>query len=648
MSLHGSDNRHWVSPHGKVAGKGVKSFQLGLKQIGLFKANSVDALADASGLSKREILVLRQGENGVTGRSTSAKNTSTVPFRLNTVQKVTVGMPKVAEQKTDYLRVGWDGIHDNTSFEFFKGDSWDLNMVFQGAPLSMFNSTGEYKLNLNLTTEGYDYGMCSEQGDLCEPIGCVDKTLEMVNMIKNHELPTGQKISEYFHVNPIFSTPTAATTVEYTKYCLDYCGFGDFNELANVSAQYPGLKVQRDTLTDKFVVMVPTSEGAPADYNITMESILKGCKDCPEGYDAIEGGFVYAVQLEDDGEDQTAVVQALPGAVASSAEKTGQEFGVGYYIVATDDKLTEAEIETFVNGDGELQAGNPTAVVMFVGETQDMCKNDTVQTASWTACGTCEVSEGKYRIMVADDCGGSRLAELSSRYPDLEITAVDTPAAANCVGLYETTVVSDFSCGEGCNPDIVQQVFNTEAPEAFDVNSYWYPVTEEADATGVSCGFEIKAKPFIVNPGEYGMDDIPFMATSMRITSVSGGYPLDYGLIERKRKLVNVLVLERAQDMDNLGGNLRDFEKLGNFYFRHATSGDANERFFKDNRTYLDGLTQYVDVTLTVHELLPHSMNVATPKAMTYHVLLPLGKHEDVANLFKSIASEAGADIEYI
>lgn len=649
MGLHSSDNRHMVSTHGSVAPKGTKSFKLGLGQIGLYTKDSVNALENAAGIAKNQRLVLRQGKNGFDGRSSSSKNTSTVPFTLNTVQKVTIGMPKVAEQKVDYLRVGWDGIHDETSLKFFKGDSWEMNLHFEGAPLSMFNSMGKYEITVPVITEGPDYGPCLEQEDLCEPMTCQSKTIEIVESIKNREFPTGQKVSEYFDVYPIFSTPSTNATVEYTQYCLEYCGFGDDNELANVSAQYPGLDVTRDTLTGKFVVMVPTSEGAPADYEVSMNSILKGCDDCPDGYDAIEGGFVYAVQLEDDGEDLSSVVQALPGAVEDSAKKTGQDFGVGYYIVATDDKLTADEIDTFINGDGEEAEGNPTATVVYAGETQDLCQNPTVTTEAWTACGTCEVSEGTYRIMVTDDCNGTRLADLQAKYPELEITEVADPAPANCVRLYETTVVSDFSCSEGCNSAIVEQVFNTEAPEPFNMYSHWYPVAPEADVAGVSCGFEIKAKPFIINPSEELSNKLPFMATSMRITSVSGGYAMDYSLSYKKPSIVNVLVLDRAQDLDNLGGHLRDFEKRGQYYF----TGEPYDEYligreFRGTKSKLKGLEQYADISITIHELKPHSMNKATPKAMTYHVLVPVGKTAELEALFTSIAGEAGAEVAYI
>lgn len=48
---------------------------------------------------------------------------------------------------------------------------------------------------------------------------------------------------------------------------------------------------------------------------------MKGCEECPEGYTKVDGGLIYAVTLEDDGVDQSTVVESIKNAVSSTAEK---------------------------------------------------------------------------------------------------------------------------------------------------------------------------------------------------------------------------------------------------------------------------------------------------------------------------------------
>lgn len=671
MGQHGSDNRHWVSPHGAVAAKGVKSFELGEAQVGLFSKKSVDALGDVKGVSNKEQLVLRYGDSNL------RKNPSTIPFTLGHVKKVTVGLPKVAEWKTDYVRVGWDGLNDETSLKFYKGDAWSLQVTVGGMPVTLLNSSDKYTFEIPVTMEGPKYGLCLQEEDLCDLLPCQDKTIEMVNQLNKSKFPSGQLFSEYFEAYPIFSrvsNPQARDTKEYTQYCLEFCGFGDANELAKVSAQYPGKKVVKDAETGKFVMM--SADGKPKAYERTLDAVLKGCKDCPDGYQKIEGGYVYAVKIEDNGQDLTSTVQGINNAVAGSAKKTGQDMGVGYYVVATSQKLTDEQIKAFAEkssstktssagghthtlqgGTGTIDAAPghthtitglsaPAAEVMFVGTTAETCKNDAKTTHEWVACGTCKTFKAKYRIMVPDDCGGAALKDLQARYPNLNVTQVKRQ---NCLGIYEGTVETDFSCSTGCNDAIVQQVFNSDRPEPYSFNSHWYPVTETKDATGVSCGIEIKAKPFLINPSECFDDKLPFVATSINILGVSGGYQDDFSYGARSRDLVNVTTLETAQDVDNLGGNLKGFERRGNFYFTgQPYDGSSLGRYFRGTQSLLDNMTRYVDITLTVNSMIPQSMNMATPKAMTYHVYVPFGRHTALEELYLSIAAKADAEVEYI
>lgn len=646
MSLHSSDQRHLgVSPSGATMRTGG-SIQLPLDTLGIFSKDArkttkqgLKALETLSGIDKvSEKLALLFGTRKDAGRHGSNKNARTVDFTLSEVKKVGIANPKNAEQKFDYWRVGWDGVNDDTSFKFFKGQTLEFQMTIGGIAATFFNNEDVYTVRQLINIPNAEFGYCEELGEPCTPVDCREHTIALVKGLNDYLLPGGQKLSDFYDIYPIFKAPTSnATAVEYKQYCLEYCGFGGEYELSKVSAQYPGVEVKRDTFNNKFVIFQKADLPAPEAYVETMGGLLKGCDECPSGYSLVEGGAVYAVALEDDGADLTATVQALPKAVADTAIKTGQDFGVGHYVVVLTEELTQEEEATFVTA-------NPTAIIKYVGSKEDFCQNTTETTHAWVECGTCEASQAKFRILVPDDCDGSRLEEVQAAYPDLTITQV---LNQNCVSVFETTVETDLSCDEGCNPALVQQVFTAEAPRPFGLNLYWYPVVPENTATGSVCGFEVKGKPIVMNPGECVYDELPFIMTSSKILGLSGGYPVDYSMNTMVPTVPTwrVLQLERAQDLDNLGGSpaLREWEQKGRFYFHNETPyRSAVERSLTGSQSRLDGLTQYSDLYLTIEASNKAGINSKEYTYITYHVLVPFGRTTAMEDLFRDIAGAAG------
>lgn len=649
MALASSTNRHLgVSPFGTIMTDGY-SLDLGLDQAGIFSKSArkttqkgLKALDTFEGIDKtREKLAILYGTRKDTGRMGSDKNSRTMDFSLSEIKQVGISHPKQTEQTFDYWRVGWDGRNAGTSFKFNKGQTLEFQMTIGGTPISFFNSSCDYTVKVPVNIPNIESGnICTELGDICDPVDCREHTLTMVRALNDYYLPGGQVLSDYFDIYPIFSTPTnVAEPIVYKEWTLEYCGFGGQNELSAVSAQYPGVKVTRDTMSDKFVIFAP-EEFTPAPFVQTKASILKGCADCPDGYDLIPDGFIYGVAMEDDGVTQVAKVQALPGAIALSAVKTGQDFGVGHYIVALDNELTEIEEATFITA-------NPTATIKFVGTKKAFCSDDTETTSPWVEGGTCQATTATYRILVPDDCNGSKLTEIQDAYPDLVITQVGS--STNCVSLFETTVITDFSCSEGCSPAIVQQQYKSEAPVSFGINRYWYPVpvATTPDFT-ISCGFEIKAKPIVLNADECLIEELPFIMTSARIHAISGGYPIDYSL----NSIVplgtwSVLNLDRARDLDNLGGNLRGWEQRGRFYFQDEKPyRKVIERQMTGTQSRLENLTQYSDLFLTIEKSEKAGMNSKEYTYLTYHILVPYGRTTELEATFRTLAGASGVPFE--
>lgn len=644
MGLHGSDNRHFVTPSGRTAAAGQKSYQLAVDQIGLFPVTSTAAVTNLNNVHKRTEFVFRQGKAKIEGRTSGTKASSTVPFMLSNVEKVTIGYPRITEQKFDYFRVGWNGDSNDTetSFKFRAGDTWNFAITLGGDPITYVNQNGCFTAQINVAVPPAPYSDCGTPGDPCAIVDCKEQTLQMVDQILNFPLPTGEKLSKFLEVVPIMDVVDTVSTTSYTYHCLEYCGFGDANELAFVQAQYPNYDIHRDTLTGKFVLIAPTAD-VIANYTSTLPSLIKGCEDCPAGYTAVPEAFVYAIQIEDNGVNESVDVQAISlNTVAASAVRVSSDFGTGYYTVQTTAELTPAEEAAFI-------VAFPTAMINLLGTTAAVCSNATVTSTAWTACGTCVASQEVYRIMVPDDCNGSRLSELAAAYPNLSI---DLVSSENCVSIYETVVATDLNCDEGCSQAIVQLHFNSEAPAPFAIGASWYhvPAVVAANADR-KCGIEVKAKPFIINASECMINELPFMATSVRIKSISGGYTLDHS-INSFRSINNpvaVLRLDRAQDLDNLGGDLRAFEQMGKFYFENQPMRDsAFSRALTGTQTRLEGLSQYVDASITVSDVRKTGMNSATSNSITYHFLVPVGRSAAIEDLLKEIAGKADAELLYV
>ena len=646
MSLHGSDVRHLgVSPSGAVMTSGY-SLDLPLDTLGIFskdilkvKKNGLKAINDFKDIAKDELLSVMFGTKKDTGRMGSDKNARTLDFSLKNVKKVGIAHPRQKEQKVDYWRVGWDGVDDSTSLKFHRGQTLEFQMTIGGIAATFFNNTDTYTVRtlVNVPNDELET-ICDSLGSPCEPVDCREHTLSMVKRLNDCGSLGGQKLSQFFDIYPIFDTPTENTTpVKYKQMCLEYCGFGGEHELSMVSAQYPGVEIKRDTLTDKFVMIVPVAYN-PAPYSKKSDSVLKGCNTCPSGTSLVEKAFVYGVAIKDDGADISSTVKGMTLNVVE-AVKTGSDFMVGHYLLSTTEELTNAEITAF-------KTAKPTAIIKYLGDKDAFCKNTVAPTThAWTQCGTLTASKAKYRIMVADDCNGSKLSEVQEAYPDLTITQV---LNQNCVSVFETTVTTDFSYSEGCNQDIVQQMFTAEAPVRFGINDYWYPYEAATASTNTKCGFEIKAKPIVLNPSEYTLDELPFVMTSTRIISLSGGYPIDYSMNTIVPKGTwRVLQLERAQDLDNLGGNLREWEQKGRFYFLDEKPYRSYvERDLTGSKSRLNGLQQYSDIYFTIEKDNKAGINNKEYTYITYHVLVPFGRTDSMELLFQKLAGSAGVDFE--
>ena len=406
--------------------------------------NGVKVVTTTAGKPKnKKDFALRVGVAGKEpNRSYSDKDESTMPFSLAEVVGLKVSAPKQTEQTVDELVIGYDGINADTAFKFTTGDAYFRVFVeVEGGAIDFRGARGcKETVAVNINIPQCDPFNDCEECDNCSTVDCRDITLEAIKQLRRRELSGGARLEEFVEITPVFSCDNEAVVDEtpYSYYCLEVCDTGDDEALALISTQYeaPVIRTDRTGSVSKYQVFLPSSSGAPNDYAQTLASIIKGCEDCPAGYTATPEGVLYAFTVEDDGSNQSALFTALPGYVANTVTKSGNNAGVGFYTAILDNALTDAEVATLLAG----AAPRNTITLRNLGNVVSMCENDTVTETAWVECGTCNVTEEQYKITLPDTkCGDNRLAELQLAYPDLDIALSLTGFGAPNVTLTGTS-----------------------------------------------------------------------------------------------------------------------------------------------------------------------------------------------------------------
>jgi len=372
---------------------------------------------------------IRAGRGNVeANRSYSDKSLSTATFSLNEIKKLTATAPTRTKQIMDEVTIGYDGIRPETAFKFKKGQAPFRFWLHLSGGLLQYRGAGvseEEIMEFVKEVPGCDpYENC-EDCDECEPVDCRAIVTDLIETMRNREVSGGMKVQDFVDINPIFecSDNPEADTSEMTYFTLSVCDTGDGEALNLIQAQYdfPIVRINRVGSTSTYQVL---GTDAPGDYVQSIGSVLKGCADCPDGWDEIEGGYVYAITIEDNGTNYTTqITGALASAkfVAGTLVKSGNNAGVGFYTAVYNAPITQAEITSFV---GVTTNNRNTATVSLVGTKQDICENDTISETSWVEGDSCEVTTREFSIILKDnECGDNRLAELQASYPSaLSIT----------------------------------------------------------------------------------------------------------------------------------------------------------------------------------------------------------------------------------
>jgi hypothetical protein len=399
--------------------------------------NGAAVLSSFLGIPKdKKKLAIQVGSPAIEAtRSFSDKVNSTTPFSLSEIKKLRVSAPERTKQIMDEVILGYNGFDDATAFDFKTGQAY-LNISLElrnGAIQYRGGATDTELVHVQVEIPACDvYNNC-EDCDECANVDCQTITLEAIERLKNHQISGGMLVSEFVDITPVFGNcedPATATLIPYNYYTLDVCDTGDAEALALVAAQYdvPVIRINRTGSTSTYQILTVGSLGAPNDYTQGIASIIKGCESCPEGYSLVEGGYLYAITIEDDGTDRTAVITAalanaklVPGTMQRGQ---GSNAGVGFYTAVYSSPITSAEIASFV---GTSTNSRNTATVDLVGDVHDVCENSAVTEAEWVLGDTCNAITETYSIVLPDnECGESRLEELQGAYAGLTIAIANS------------------------------------------------------------------------------------------------------------------------------------------------------------------------------------------------------------------------------
>lgn len=652
MGLNRAFDRGFFLIGGSVKQSGG-SINLSKGQLALIDQSKVTidgakVVTSAAGKQKdKKDFVLRCGvADRDPNRSYTNKDQSTMPFSLNEIVGLKVDAPKNTEHIVDEVIIGYNGVDANSAFSFQTGDAYfRLSLELKGGAVAFRGGKGDTEVvNINVEVPNCNPFDNCEDCDECLPVDCKVVTLEAIERIKEKQLTGGQKVGDLIDVTPVFScdTPASVTEIPYNYYCLSVCDTGTDAALALVESQYDTKVISKDRVgsTSTYEMLIPASEGLPADYAPTLASIIQGCADCPAGYTATPEGVLYAFTIEDDGVDLSATFEGLTGYVAGTVVKGNNDNGVGYYTAIYSAELTDIEIDALLAS----AAPNNTITISEPVNVAALCAPDApLPTIGWAQCGTCNVIEETYTITVPDnECGEDRLDEINGNYAS-EVLLVTAGVA--CQSTYSTTVVSNIVCDE-CD-DIFKDYYVTEAPADFDLYSWELEVNPAALPEGnCLCGIKFKSKVFVIDMEECLRDLVGFTETSTQIR-VAAGYPEEIreGIGTLPQGTYGTTYLSKWTPRTHLAGNLRDLENEGRAYFRGiGTRKDYLGKLIRGEVTNMeDQAKQYIQYTLTVdHFNRTQSLAGRISEVINYDIFVEVGTQADVESLLNSIASAAG------
>lgn len=380
------------------------------------KGLGAEVVSDFQGMNKKERIAIRVGETTTPSnlRIKEVASKGTGFFSIDSILDIKAHIPSQVDLKVDHLEVGYNGITASTALFIPEGKSAILDIAIYGEVAATFFGQSEYIISKEVYRE---------TGETMQEV-----IRRAVKELKEERVPSANgwasitdELAQFLEIGVIDSSTGELAGTSWTFSTVSIPDAGESNDLAAVQAQYSAYKVKRTAREDGIstYTILHLATASIADVSLVDINVKnKGCTDCPAGYSALTGGVVYSIALEDDGTDQSGLVDGLPGYVATTVEKVGNADGRGTYLIVLDDALTDAEKVTFL-ATNDI-AG--TASFTELGSVEDACKKSATTTYTWVEGESCVATTKQFSIVLPDtECGTSRLTELQAVYSDLVI-----------------------------------------------------------------------------------------------------------------------------------------------------------------------------------------------------------------------------------
>jgi len=208
-----------------------------------------------------------------------------------------------------------------------------------------------------------------------------------------------------------------------------------------------------------------------------------------------------------------------------------------------------------------------------------------------------------------------------------------------CQTTYRTNVPTDIICEE-CS-DEFRGLFTAEAPKNYGLN-VWETASDTYDVDA-KMGIRFRGKAFTMSGSEEYRDDMPFYATSTRISVAGGQATYIAENWESSKFPFKVKVLSIAADPEALGGYLYNREDQARYNLTGVERFEGNNyaKWLWGQESRVRGLAQYIQYTITIrpqfyYKLLPHS-SIKT----NLNIIVEVGRHNAVETILNNLAAAA-------
>lgn len=657
MGSHKGRDIHMFTIEGLTMASG-RSLNLTKGQFGVVDMESVPTsrgsavISNFAGVGVDRKVELRLGIAPIAvTRSQSNKAYSTQAFKISDIVGLAVEAPKTKGIQTDEFRLGYDGLNPDTAIVLANGDNEVIEVNLEGKPIGLLGYSNA-KAVVKLYIEAPNTGSFTNQ----EIIEGAVKTFN------NLKLMGGVPVTNYVEATTVNSESVAMTGTDYKFFKLSLKDFGDYTALAKVQAQYPTYEVKKETYlnnTSTYVILAPAATVLD-DYTETVTSTLPECAECPEGYTLTNGLCVnatttttvwtsgdvckvgaetYTIVLADTkcGDNRLAELQAAyPDLTITVAS-------------ATTDKSTRAITLTGTDGTANINIAGVDYLATFNIDLETTAEDFVAAHAATILAATGAVVTSLAGVITVTDLTvgfpaiTSTNATLTLDATEGAVTVVSAAVAGGCMTTYTTTVTTNVVCEE-CSP-ILNDIFVSEKPEAFQMVD-WVGAPKVYSATALM-GINFKAKAQILAGNEQFRDDLPFIATSVRM-SISGGEPTvseSFSVGRQNRMAVKLISI--AQEPESMGGDLYDWEARGKSYFGSVNAsrleGNNYGKWILGEETHINPTAQYVDYVLSVRSVrFAQSFGGEVVENFNYHIMAEVGKHAGIETILNALATKAG------